>query len=52
VDDELWAEATGFFTDVQMLDLLALAGWYHAISYLARAAQVPLEPGSPTLASV
>lgn len=51
LDDALWAEASVFFTEAQLLDLLALAGWYHAISYVARAAQVPLEAGSPTLAS-
>jgi len=51
VDDELWAEASAHFTDAQLLDLLALAGWYHAIAYLARGAQVPLEPGAPTLAT-
>jgi alkylhydroperoxidase family enzyme len=51
LDDEAWADASAHFNDAQMLDLLALAGWYHAISYLARAAQVPLEPGAPTLAS-
>ena len=39
------------FTEPQLLDLLALAGWYHAIAYLARGARVPLEPGAPTLAN-
>lgn len=34
-------------TDEQRLDLLLLAGWYHAISYVARAARVPLEVGAP-----
>jgi alkylhydroperoxidase family enzyme len=52
VDDTLWAEASTHFTDAQMLDLLALAGWYHAISYIATAAQLPPEAGSPTLTSV
>jgi alkylhydroperoxidase family enzyme len=50
LDDALWAQGSAHFTDPQMLDLLALAGWYHAIAYLARAPQVPLEPGAPTLA--
>jgi alkylhydroperoxidase family enzyme len=52
VDDEVWARVAGYFTEAQLLDLLALAGWYHAIAYVARATQVPLEPGAPTLASV
>ena len=51
VDDAGWAAASVHFTDPQLLDLLALAGWYHAIAYLARGARVPLEPGAPTLAS-
>jgi hypothetical protein len=29
-----------------------LCGWYHAISFTARAARVPLEAGSPTFAGV
>lgn len=37
-------------TDEQRLDLLLLAGWYHAISYVPRAARVPLEPGVPRFA--
>jgi alkylhydroperoxidase family enzyme len=37
-------------TDLQRLDLLLLAGWYHAISYVARAARVPLEPDAPRFA--
>jgi alkylhydroperoxidase family enzyme len=36
--------------DEQRLDLLLLAGWYHAISYVARAARVPFEPGRPRFA--
>jgi alkylhydroperoxidase family enzyme len=52
VDDETWAAAAAHYTAAQLLDLLALAGWYHAIAYLARAARVPLEDGAPTLSSV
>ena len=52
VPDELWAEAAEHFTESQLLDLVAIAGCYHAIACLARANQTPLEPGAPTLASV
>ena len=52
VDDGLWAELEAEFTDVQLLDLLLLCGWYHAISYVARAARVALEPGAPRFADV
>jgi hypothetical protein len=37
-------------SDEQRLDLLLLAGWYHAISFVARAARVPFEPGAPRFA--
>lgn len=52
IDDALWAELTAEFDDEQVLDLLLLCGWYHAISFTARAARVPLEPGAPTFADV
>jgi hypothetical protein len=47
LDDDLWAELTGAFTEAQLLDLTMLCGWYHAISFTARACRVPLEPGAP-----
>ena len=40
------------FDDQQIVDLTLLCGWYHAISFTARAARVPLEPDAPTFASV
>jgi alkylhydroperoxidase family enzyme len=48
VSDETWAALD--LTDEQRLDLLLLAGWYHAISFVARASRVPLEPGRPRFA--
>jgi len=45
VTDETWAALS--LTDEQRLDLLLLTGWYHAISFAARAARVPLEPAAP-----
>jgi alkylhydroperoxidase family enzyme len=50
VDDELWALLAAEFGEAQLLDLLMLCGWYHAISFTARAARVPLEPWAPTFA--
>jgi alkylhydroperoxidase family enzyme len=50
IDDELWRALAARFTDEQVLDLLLLAGWYHAISYVARAARVPLDDGVPRFA--
>ncbi|HTU39157.1 MAG TPA: hypothetical protein VMF35_14260 [Acidimicrobiales bacterium] len=48
----LWDALVAEFGDDELLDLLMLCGWYHAISFTARAARVPLEPGAPTFASV
>jgi alkylhydroperoxidase family enzyme len=47
IDDELWARVSEHFTHEQALDLFMLTGWYHAISFTANAARVPLEQGSP-----
>ena len=44
--------ARAHFDDQQIVDLTLLCGWYHAISFAARAARVPLEPDAPTFASV
>lgn len=47
VDDDTWAEAERFLDAAQLLDVCLLAGWYHAISFAANAARVPLEDGVP-----
>jgi hypothetical protein len=47
IADPLWARLATVFTDAERLDLLLLCGWYHAISFTARAARVALEPGAP-----
>ena len=52
VPDDLWRALSATFSDANLLDLLFLCGWYHAISFAARAARVPLEPGAPTFSSV
>jgi 4-carboxymuconolactone decarboxylase len=43
VSDELWAQLAGHWSEAQLVELLMLAGWYHAISYVCNAARVPLE---------
>ena len=48
VSEALWQELRGQYDEAQLLDLLLLCGWYHAISFTARAARVPLEDGAPT----
>ncbi|MGB9303782.1 MAG: carboxymuconolactone decarboxylase family protein [Mycobacterium sp.] len=52
IDDDLWHALHQEFDDRELLDLTMLCGWYHAISFTARAARVPLEPGSPTFARI
>jgi alkylhydroperoxidase family enzyme len=46
VTDELWAALAEVFDERQLLDLLLLAGWYHAISFVSRAARVANEPAA------
>jgi len=48
IDDASWHELAGTFSDANLLDLLLLCGWYHAISFVARGARVPLETSAPT----
>ena len=50
IDDELWRSARDVLPEPQLLDLFLLCGWYHAISFAARAARVDLEPGAPRFA--
>jgi hypothetical protein len=50
INDELWADLSQAFDTSQLLDLLMLTGWYHAISFIARAARVADEPAAPRFA--
>lgn len=52
VGDDLWSDLAGEFDDGQLLDLVMLCGWYHAISSVARVARVALEDDAPTFAAV
>jgi len=52
IDNTLWDALSEEFDECEILDLTMLCGWYHAISFTARVARVPLEAGSPTFASV
>jgi alkylhydroperoxidase family enzyme len=52
IDDALWAELAVVFDEAQLLDLLLLCGWYHAISFAARVTRIPPEPGAPRFADV
>jgi alkylhydroperoxidase family enzyme len=47
IDDALWRRLAAVFGEPQLMDLVLLCGWYHAISFAARVARLPLEPGAP-----
>jgi alkylhydroperoxidase family enzyme len=44
VSDELWAELAERYTEVQLLELLIIAGQYRIISYLVNAVAIEREP--------
>ena len=46
LDDALWAELRGRFSEEAMLELLMLAGFYRTVSYLTNALQLPPEPNA------
>jgi alkylhydroperoxidase family enzyme len=46
VDADLWGALTAEFSDEQLLELIALAGFYHTVSYLTNALALPLEEGT------
>jgi alkylhydroperoxidase family enzyme len=52
IDDPLWEDLSAAFPPEELLDLLMLCGWYHAISFTANAARVPLETMAPRFADV
>lgn len=51
VDDALWRELKGVFADEQLIELVMLAGLYHAVSFTLNAFRVPLEPSAPRFPS-
>jgi 4-carboxymuconolactone decarboxylase len=44
VSDALWAELETRWEPAELIELLALAGFYHLVSYMANAARVSPEP--------
>ena len=52
ISEPLWVLLSDEFSEAELLDILLLCGWYHAISFAANAAGVPLEPNAPTFDSV
>jgi alkylhydroperoxidase family enzyme len=52
IDDELWGRLSTELTESEILDVLMLCGWYHAISYAANGVHLDLEVGAPRFADV
>jgi alkylhydroperoxidase family enzyme len=44
IDDSLWSEMSTQFSDMALIEVLMLAGFYRTVSYLANALRLPLEP--------
>jgi alkylhydroperoxidase family enzyme len=44
VDDGLWAALRVEWSEPQLIELIALAGFYHLISFVANALRIPPEP--------
>jgi len=52
IDDELWGRLALTMTEPELLDLLMLCGWYHAISFTANGIGLDPEVGVPRFADV
>lgn len=51
VDDLLWADLSAHFSPEQIIELIMLAGYYHAISYMVNACRIQLETFAPQFPS-
>lgn len=49
LDDAEWQELTASVGEDGAIDVILVAGWYHAISFAVRALRLPLEPGTRPL---
>jgi alkylhydroperoxidase family enzyme len=44
IGDKTWAALAAHFDEAQTLEVIALVGYYHAITFLCRGLDLPLEP--------
>ena len=44
ISDDLWARLTCHFSSAQILEIIALVGFYRTVSLYANALRLPLEP--------
>jgi 4-carboxymuconolactone decarboxylase len=47
VDDALWRRLAAEFPPTQLVELIALAGFYHTVSFATNALRIELEAGAP-----
>jgi alkylhydroperoxidase family enzyme len=47
VDDAIWQRAAEHFKADQLIEIIALVGFYHLVSFTVNATGVALEPGAP-----
>jgi len=47
VPEPLWGQLSAEFSEAELLDVLMLCGWYHAISFVARAIRLEPENWAP-----
>ena len=47
VDDALWQRAGRYYKADQLIEIIALVGFYHLVSFTVNATGVALEPGAP-----
>ena len=52
ISDQLWQRLKDILSDQQILDVLLMTGWYHAICFAANGTHLALEPGVPRFADV
>jgi alkylhydroperoxidase family enzyme len=46
VDERLWSQLRGEFSDEQLIELVVLTGFYHTVSFVTNAFAIPLEESS------
>ncbi len=52
IPDALWEQLAEELAEAEILDLLMLCGWYHAVSFAANGVELALEGGVPRFADV
>ena len=44
IGDAAWSDARAHFDEAQIIEVIALVGYYHTITFLCRGLELPLEP--------